>query len=183
MTACHLFTIISAIAFRFSFEFDEAQRVVNFYSFLGVLSIYLGSYLFVGSHKGILRHTSVDDVIKVFKATILGVLGSVVFSLGSSFLFDFRLFPVSILAFHFSITFIALVGIRLAAKSVYIAGTHKHDDQWDYFGCGDSGIMTKNALQQEQKGKFKVVAFSGLTLIDGVTASRYQNLSSFCDIE
>lgn len=156
------FTIISAIAFRFSFQLDEAQRVVNFYSFLGVLSIYLGSYLFVGSHKGILRHTSIDDVKKVFKATILGVLGSVVFSLGSSFLFDFRLFPVSILAFHFSITFIALVGIRLAAKSVYIAGTHKHDDQIRtiIFGCGDSGIMTKNALQQEQKGKFKVVAFS-----------------------
>ena len=131
------FTIISAIAFRFSFQLDEAQRVVNFYSFLGVLSIYLGSYLFVGSHKGILRHTSIDDVKKVFKATILGVLGSVVFSLGSSFLFDFRLFPVSILAFHFSITFIALVGIRLAAKSVYIAGTHKHDDQIRtiIFGC------------------------------------------------
>lgn len=157
-----LLALIIAIAFRFSFQYDEAQRVLNFYSFTGVLSIYLVAFIYVGSHKGILRHTSVADVKNVFKASMIGGLVCTIFSFGSSVLFELRLFPISIISFHFSITFIALVGIRLAAKSVYIAGTHKHDKQIRaiIFGCGDSGIMTKNALQQEQKGRYKVVAFS-----------------------
>ena len=156
------FAISIAIAFRFSFQFEEAQRVLHPYSFIGVLLIYLCAFLFVGSHKGILRHTSVADVKNVFKASLLGGIGSAFFSVIGLLFFELRLFPLSIIVFHFSITSLALVGIRLAAKSVYLAGTQKHEEQERViiFGCGDSGIMTKNALQQEQKGRYKVVGFS-----------------------
>ena len=160
--AATFIAIILAIAFRFNFNVDQAQRVLNVYSFSAVLFIYLAAFLLVGSHKGILRHTSLDDVRNVFKAAIFGGLFSLVFSvIGDVFLGE-RLFPVSILIFHFALTFIGLVGIRLAAKSVYLAGTQKQSDQNNVliFGCGDSGIMTKNALQQEQKGKYKVIGFS-----------------------
>jgi FlaA1/EpsC-like NDP-sugar epimerase len=152
-----LLALIIAIAFRFSFQYDEAQRVLNFYSFTGVLSIYLVAYLYVGSHKGILRHTSVADVKNVFRASMIGGLVCTIFSFGFSVLFELRLFPISIIAFHFSITFIALVGIRLAAKSVYIAGTHKHDKQIRaiIFGCGDSGIMTKMPYSKNKKEGIK----------------------------
>ena len=73
-----------------------------------------------------------------------------------------RLFPVSILTFHFTLSTLALIGLRLVAKSIYIAGTHQKTDYENVliFGCGDSGIMTKNALQQEQKGKYRVIAFT-----------------------
>ena len=154
--------ICVAIAFRFSFQFEEAQRVLHLHSFIGILLVYLCAFLIVGSHKGILRHTSVADVKNVFKASLYGGIGSMFFSIVGLSIFEIRLFPLSIIAFHFSITFLALVGIRLAAKSVYIAGTQNHEkrERVIVFGCGDSGIMTKNALQQEQKGRYKVVAFS-----------------------
>ena len=73
-----------------------------------------------------------------------------------------RLFPISILSFHFALSTLALIGLRLVAKSIYIAGTHQKTDYENVliFGCGDSGIMTKNALQQEQKGKYRIVAFA-----------------------
>ena len=160
--AATFLAIIVAIAFRFNFSVDEAQRVLNVYSFSGILLIYLASFLIVGSHKGILRHTSLDDVKNVFKASLAGGLFSLVFSLAGDLFMGMRLFPVSIISFHFALTFIGLVGLRLAAKSVYIAGTQQQEGQINVliFGCGDSGIMTKNALQQEQNGKFKVVGFS-----------------------
>ena len=55
----------------------------------------------------------------------------------------------------------ALIGLRLVAKSIYLAGTQTKSNAINLliFGCGDSGIMTKNAFQQEQNGKFKVAGF------------------------
>ena len=72
------------------------------------------------------------------------------------------LFSITILSFHFTLTSIALIGLRIVAKRIYFAGTHQKTDQENVliFGCGDSGIMTKNALQQEQKGRYRVLAFS-----------------------
>jgi len=151
-----------SIAFRFSFNIDEAQRILNIFSFVSILAIYVFSFLFVGSHKGILRHTSVDDVKKVFIASVLGGLFTTIISVVSNYFFAAKIFPLSIIGFHSSLTFIGLISLRFAAKSIYIAGRYKHTNQIRVviFGCGDSGIMTKNALQQEQLGKFKVVAFT-----------------------
>ena len=157
-----LLALVVSIAIRFNFSVDQAQRILNLSSFVTVLTIYSVAYLFIGSHKGILRHTSLEDVKKVLKSTAFGltVVLSVTFLLQ---LIGFgRLFPVSILTFHFTLSTLALIGLRLVAKSIYIAGTHQKTDYENVliFGCGDSGIMTKNALQQEQKGKYRVIAFT-----------------------
>lgn len=154
--------LIVAIAFRFNFSVDDAQRVLNVYSFSGVMALYTAGYLLFGSHKGILRHTSIDDVKNVLKSSAFAFLSVTVISVSAGFVFGFRLFPVSILGFHFALTFIALIGLRLAAKSIYIAGTHHSTDQVRIliFGAGDSGIMTKNAFLQERKGKYNVIGFA-----------------------
>jgi len=160
--AATLLALIVSIGIRFNFNLDEAQRVLDRYSFLSVLTIYVTAYIAFGSYKGILRHTSLDDVKNVFKSSLLGGVVTVILSLLAQGILDNRLFPISILILHYALTFIALLGLRLAAKSVYIAGTQTKNDSVNLiiFGCGDSGIMTKNALQQEQNGKYKIVGFS-----------------------
>ena len=157
-----LLTLVASIAIRFNFSVDHAQRVLNLPSFIAVLGLYAIGYVFIGSHKGILRHTSLDDVKKVLNATIMGFTLALLVTCGLYFAGLGRLFPISILSFHFTLSTLALIGLRLVAKSIYIAGTHQKSDHDNVliFGCGDSGIMTKNALQQEQKGKYRVVAFS-----------------------
>ena len=67
-----LIALIASIAFRFNFSVDQAQRVLNLPSFIGVLALYTFGYIAIGSHKGILRHTSLDDVKKVLKGTLWG---------------------------------------------------------------------------------------------------------------
>ena len=157
-----LLALIVSIALRFNFSVDQAQRVLNLPSFIGVLILYTFGYIVVGSHKGILRHTSLDDVKKVLKSTGWGFAISMIVTLSLSFAGAGRLFPVSILSFHFALNTLGLIGLRLVAKSIYIAGTHQKTNFQNVliFGSGDSGIMSKNALQQEQKGKFRVVAFA-----------------------
>ena len=157
-----LLALIASIALRFNFSVDQAQRVLSLPSFIGVLGLYALGYIAKGSHKGILRHTSLDDVKKVLKSTGWGFGLAIIVTLSLSFAGAGRLFPVSILTFHFALTTLGLIGLRLVAKSIYIAGTHQKTNFQNVliFGSGDSGIMTKNALQQEQKGKYRVVAFS-----------------------
>ena len=157
-----LLALVVSIAFRFNFSVDQAQRVLNLPSFIAVLLLYSLAYIFVGSHKGILRHTSLDDVKKVLKSTIWGFAQAMIVTAILYYAGLGRLFPISILSFHFALSTLALIGLRLVAKSIYIAGTHQKTDYENVliFGCGDSGIMTKNALQQEQRGKYRVIAFA-----------------------
>ena len=157
-----LLALIASIALRFNFSVDQAQRVLNLPSFIGVLALYTFGYIAIGSHKGILRHTSLDDVKKVLKSTGWGFSLAIIVTLSLSFAGAGQLFPVSILTFHFALTTLGLIGLRLVAKSIYIAGTHQKTNFQNVliFGSGDSGIMTKNALQQEQKGKYRVIAFA-----------------------
>ena len=157
-----LLALVVSIAIRFNFSVDQAQRVLNLSSFVTVLTIYSVAYLFIGSHKGILRHTSLEDVKKVLKSTGVALIVTLSVTLLLQLIGFGRLFPVSILTFHFTLSTLALIGLRLVAKSIYIAGTHQKTDYENVliFGCGDSGIMTKNALQQEQKGKYRVIAFT-----------------------
>ena len=156
-----LIALIASIAIRFNFSVDAAQRVLNIYSFIGVLALYCVGFILIGSYKGILRHTSLDDVKNVLKASTSGL----VLSLGVTTLLMLlglgRLFPISILSFHYAFTILALIGLRLVAKSIYLAGTQTKSNSINLliYGCGDSGIMTKNAFQQEQNGKFKIVGF------------------------
>ena len=157
-----LLALIASIALRFNFSVDQAQRVLNIYSFIAVLALYSIAYLVVGSYKGILRHTSLEDVTKVLKSTSLGFTVGLSVTIFLQIVGLGRLFPISILSFHFALSTLALIGLRLVAKSIYIAGTHQKTDYENVliFGSGDSGIMTKNALQQEQKGKYRIVAFA-----------------------
>lgn len=160
--AATFLALVASIAIRFNFSVDEAQRVLNVYSFTGVLVIFTVAYLIIGSYRGILRHTSLDDVKNVIKASSLGFLIATAVSVNLFFVDAGRLFPVSILVLHYTLTTIALIGLRLVAKSIYLAGTQTKENTINLliFGCGDSGIMTKNAFQQEQNGRYKIIAFS-----------------------
>ena len=97
-----LIALIAAILIRFNFSIDSAQRVLNVTSFIGVSTIYTLVYIFIGSHRGILRHTSLDDVKRVIKSTVFGFIATIIISICGDILIGTRLFPLSILIFHFT---------------------------------------------------------------------------------
>ncbi len=154
-------SLVIAIMFRFGFNLDAAQNLINFQTLTVVLLFYTTSFLTLGSYKGIIRHTSVEDIKKVLLASAIGGSACMIFSLSGDLFFESRPFPFSLIAFHFTLTFIALTGLRLGVKNVFIVGINQGKEELRVviFGCGESGAMTKNALQQAQKSKFKIVAF------------------------
>ena len=154
-------SLVIAITFRFGFNLDAAQNIIDFQALTLIILCYLLSFLLVGSHKGIIRHTSVEDIRKVFTASAIGGSACLLFSVFGEVLLGNRPVPFSLIVFHFTLTFIAMTGLRLAVKNVFIVGISQGKDQIRVviFGCGESGILTKNALQQGQKDKYRIEAF------------------------
>ena len=156
------FALVASIAIRFNFSVDQAQRALEFRHFALIIFSYVLAFLCIGSYRGILRHTSLADVKNVFKSCLLGLLfTTVVFT--ASFIIDLIVFPeIGLLIFHFALTIAGLIFIRLAAKSLFVVAARTNTSQVNVliFGCGDNGIMTKNALQQDKKTRYNIIGFS-----------------------
>lgn len=156
------FALVASIAIRFNFSVDLAQRALEFQHLALIIFSYILAFLFIGSYRGILRHTSLDDVRNVFKSSLLG-LSFTLAAFTASFIIDLILFPeIGLLIFHFALTLAGLIFIRLAAKSVFVVTAGRNTSQVNVliFGCGDNGIMTKNALQQDKKIRYNIIGFS-----------------------
>jgi FlaA1/EpsC-like NDP-sugar epimerase len=123
-----LVVLVASIAFKFNFSVDQSQRVLILPSFVAILLLYSLAYIFVGSHKCILRHTSLDDVKKVLKSTTLGLALAMIVTLNLHYASVGRLFPISILSFHFALSTLALIRLRLVAKRIYTAGTYQKSE-------------------------------------------------------
>ena len=123
-----LLALVVSIAIRFNFSVDQAQRVLNLSSFVTVLTIYSVAYLFIGSHKGILRHTSLEDVKKVLKSTGVALIVTLSVTLLLQLIGFGRLFPVSILTFHFTLSTLALIRLK-ARRKKYLYSRYTSKDR------------------------------------------------------
>ena len=83
-------SLVIAITFRFGFNLDAAQNIINFQTLIVVLLFYLISFLSLGSYKGIIRHTSVEDIKKVLLASAIGGMACITFSLSGDIFFQYH---------------------------------------------------------------------------------------------
>lgn len=110
-----LLGLIASIALRFNFFVNQAQRILNFASFNGLI--------IVGSHKIVLRYTSLEDLKKVLKGSLFGFDLILIISSSQYFSKFGTLFPISILSFHFGLTTLGLIALRLVAKRINLSLT------------------------------------------------------------
>lgn len=113
-------------------------------------------------HQGLLRHTSTEDLKRIFIAvsTI-----SMLFFIGGFvryFMFDgYYLFPTSVLIMEFMASFVFMVGSRFVVKLTYLESKKNIDakEAVVIFGAGISGLITKKTIEQDTKNNQVVVAF------------------------
>jgi FlaA1/EpsC-like NDP-sugar epimerase len=115
-------------------------------------------------HSFVIRHTSVQDALRIFYAT------------GTAFLFLFiidsvhnyfpstneHLFPLSILLLDFTFSTFFLGAFRAFVKLMYMRINSHSDAQkipYAVYGAGNAGLTTKRKLEQESNEGIKVVAF------------------------
>ena len=124
------------------------------------------SFIIIGSHKGIVRHTGVNDAINVFiAATLLTLaLGLIVYinrNLGSNRIHIFLPHSLSILLIHYLLNVIVLIVSRFVFKRIYqhLISGKKTSINTLIYGAGDSGLVTYATIANDKNSKINVIGF------------------------
>ena len=155
------FFLAYCIRFNLSFDFDINKLLVQL-PIVALLS--LASFLFVGSYKGVVRHTGVKDVYNIFNAICLSsilLITMVLVNREVGLLEDFTI-PLAIIIIHSLLSFIGLTASRFIFKSMYsnlMARNLKVSKNVLIYGAGESGILTHNALTSNSRSIARVVGY------------------------
>ncbi len=113
-------------------------------------------------HKGLVRHTSTDDMKRIFLALTLSSLIFLVLGiLRKQFVDGFYLFPSSVLIMEFLACFVLMVGARFTVKLLYLETlkNKEADERILIYGAGISGLITKRTIEKDARISYKVLGF------------------------
>ena len=155
---------LTAYLLRFNFSIDEISlgQVVGQLLFF-VLPVYLLAFLWSGSYRGIIRHSSIDDAARFSVAISIATIG-LLFIAMVAHLFSIRVMwriPYSVVLIHTTVTSVMLMGFRLIIRSVYhtYANPHKGFRPTLIFGAGELGQITLNVIEGDGCSLIDVVGF------------------------
>ncbi len=170
---------IFATFLRFNFFLDDALSLVFFYRLPIVLIIRIVFILYFKIYAGIIRHTSIQDAVRVFYTVLLSTIAiGIVNIIYIKYHNDTKvLIPISIIIIDFFGTTLLMSFFRISTKLLYIRARRPIDiiaANYAVFGAGETGILVKRKIEQFANGKIKVVAFfdddtrKATKLIDGI---------------
>ncbi len=159
-----LFAFFFSYLLRFNFRFDRIDwRDFQLHLPL-VLTFYMVGFLIFKSFSGVIRHTSLNDVVKIFKAAGLAVSMllpvSIYFRINEQTESIFYV-PASIVIIHFSISVFTLLSTRVLFKLAYFRILESRVIRTNVliYGAGQCGIIAKNTLLTDSKLKYQIAGF------------------------
>jgi FlaA1/EpsC-like NDP-sugar epimerase len=163
-------------------EWQVLSKSIGIY-FLVKLVVFLSFKI----HKGIVRHTSTEDLKRILLATLtcsfiflgLGILRYY-------FVDKYFLFPTSVLIIEFLMGLLLMIGSRFFIKLLYLESI-KSTQEFErviIYGAGISGLITKRTIEKDGRLNYKIVAFiddnkkKDGTRMEGVTVSHTSKLEA-----
>ena len=168
-------------------EWQVLSKSIGVY-FLVKLVVFLSFKI----HKGIVRHTSTEDLKRILLATLtcsfiflgLGILRYY-------FVDKYFLFPTSVLIIEFLMGLLLMIGSRFFIKLLYLESI-KSTQEFErviIYGAGISGLITKRTIEKDGRLNYKIVAFiddnkkKDGTRMEGVTVSHTSKLEALIQDE
>lgn len=156
-------SFIVAYLIRFNFDASDIHHWKLPVFLPIVVALSLGSFLITRSYVGIIRHTSTDDVIRIFKASGLVFLILIILNwliLLYHWPLD-KVIPLSIIIIHSLLSLFLMVFTRLVAKIIWINLIKGKGEPVNViiYGAGKAGILTKNTLIANTDNIYNVVGF------------------------
>lgn len=178
----NLFALLFAYIIRFDLDSqstliqEEWDKFSNYlWLFFAVKFIVFYSFQI---HKGLVRHTSTQDLNRIFFAVSTCSLLFLSFGVIRYYYIDgFYFLPTSVVIVEFLASFSFTVGSRFVIKLIYLESLKSKDDFENIviYGAGVSGLITKKTVQNDTRNNQKVICFiddnSKLwdTRIEGIT--------------
>jgi len=156
-------SLILAYIIRFNFDLTDLAlwKLPTYLPIVTGLSII--SFFITKSYVGIIRHTSTDDVIRIFKAVLLT---TVILILLNTLILLYhwplkQVLPLGVIIIHSLVTLFLMIFTRLIAKLVWINLVKGQSEVTNViiFGAGKAGILTKNALINDLDKHYNIVCF------------------------
>lgn len=168
-------------------EWDVLSKSIFFYIVIKLVVFYLFKI-----HKGLVRHTSTEDLRRIISASLICSILFVGIGMLRYYFYDgYYLFPTSVLLIEFMAASILLLGSRFAIKLIYIESvkTKTIDHRVLIYGAGISGLIAKRTIEKEVSNSYKIIGFlddnkklSGNRL-EGVTIFNTNNLEKLIQDE
>jgi FlaA1/EpsC-like NDP-sugar epimerase len=121
-----------------------------------------GSFLIFKTYRGIVRHTSTEDIKKIAMSVTLGTGIMVVVSAIKYVWYDSHfLFPTSIIMAEYFVCIFFLLVTRFAIKLIYMEGIKRTKEMIPtvIYGSGIYGLITKHTIEKESGLDGKIICF------------------------
>ena len=164
-----LFLFALAMAYLMRFEvYRNIEIVIYEWGYLSkalpfLILIKFLVFRFFKIHKGVIRHTSFEDVRRIFFAVLTT---SVLFAIGGVIRYHFLdgryLIPTSVLFMEFFTSLLLMIGIRLLVKVYYTESSKNKQKSQKHvliFGAGVSGLITKRTIEKDTQLRYKIIGF------------------------
>lgn len=155
---------VLSVALRHSFQLND-YRLFNVLKIIPYVIMVKSLFMiYYRLYAGIIRHTGIQDGIRVIYTTISGTAGLFIIDIiFRNFSPEHNAFiPTSILILDFILTTFLLGSFRVFVKLVYMRVSYSSgSDRTIYaiFGAGEKGLITKKKIDQQRSLNGKVIAF------------------------
>ncbi len=159
-----------ALFFAYLIRFDLKAEETLIREEWAILSRSIGVYIVVKLlvfyafkiHKGLVRHTSTEDMRRIISANFLNtVIFAILSALRANFLDGFYMMPTSVLLIEFLASTALLLGVRFGIKLIYMESLKQKDvsDRVLIYGAGISGLITKRTMEKDTEESRKLIGF------------------------
>lgn len=157
-------TYIVANLIRHNFEYISINPYSMELQSVVVMLAYVSSFLYFRSFSGIIRHTGLNDALRIFKATGVAFIVLLLINTLARYYTGLSTFipPLSVLVIHFLLAPFFLVGSRFIIKNIYadiIRRERKKRLRVAIYGAGAAGMLTRNALLQDVYYQYEIICF------------------------
>jgi FlaA1/EpsC-like NDP-sugar epimerase len=160
------FALLFAYLMRFDLKADPELIAQEWNVLSKSIGIYYAVKLIVFAafkiHKGLVRHTSTEDIQRIFLAVATCSLIYLGLGFVRVFFFDkFFLFPTSVLILEAIATFLFMIGSRFTVKLWYLESLKSKQNEINVviYGAGISGLITKRTIEKDPRLHYKIIAF------------------------
>lgn len=159
-----IFAFYLACLLRYNFNIVTINWSLLKYHVLFLLYVRVGGFFYFRSYTGIIRHSSIEDAILLFKVTTLSTFMASCISLLIRYISadNSRFYiPISILGIDYFICLFLLITSRFLVKSLYefITSGFQAPIPVLIYGAGHSGLITKNVLLRDRIKEYEIIGF------------------------
>ncbi len=156
-----LFALAVSYLLRFNFEIPNGERESFIHAYITVISVRLViSYLFK-TYSGVIRHTNIQDLQRLYLATTAGTALIVILNVGSYIITKSYILPFSVIIIEYVLTFFLVASFRTVIKMIFqeITATSSEKIRVVIYGAGHNGLTTKQALDRVTEKKYLIIGF------------------------